>query len=95
MGIFSSSSFETRLSKEAMIEKLKYSFPDFRWHGGDSDAQGPYISGTAQNSIRVQIWLGETPYDATVSIRPESVDAAQRDVFMSRFEEVLQTFSDA
>ena len=50
--------------------------PAFRWRQGDSDAQGPYVSGSRPDGVHIKFWWGEQPHDLTVSFRSSAADAA-------------------
>ena len=43
--------------------------PDYSWKSGDSDAQGPYLSGKNKDSVKIKIWLGEAPYEMSISFQ--------------------------
>jgi len=43
--------------------------PMFRWRRGDSDAQGPYIKGQNDDSVMIELWLGENPIAMGISFR--------------------------
>ena|SRR6218665_702250 len=48
---------------------LEAALPDFAWRGGDSDAQGPYLSGYRPDGVDIQCWMGEAPAEMAVSFR--------------------------
>lgn len=58
-----------KLSKQQVLDIVSINLPDFKWRQGDSDAQGPYLSGLNSNEVRTQIWMGEYPMDMFVSFR--------------------------
>lgn len=96
MNKFFSFTFQTESTKSEILEALKKDLPAFKWRGGDSDAQGPYISGRDAEGAQIKIWLGEYPFDATVSFR-SSWDVPEKDFlkseFISGFKKILGKFS--
>ena len=62
---------------------FKEQLPGFAWRGGDSDAQGPYFSGSDGAGVRVKYWFGEQPCDLTLSFDP-AVDAEQRSALLDQ-----------
>ena len=60
--------------------------PDFKWHRGDSDAQGPYISGMNSDDVQIKLWLGESPMSIVVSFddvwRDESDREERKEIFI-------------
>ena len=46
---------------------LEAMLPDFAWRGGDSDVQGPYLSGRRPDDVHIQCWMGESPAEMAVS----------------------------
>lgn len=56
-------------SDVVVYEAARRAFPDFDWRRGDSDMQGPYVSGRNTDRVQIKIWLGEKPYSMTVSFQ--------------------------
>lgn len=48
---------------------LETTMTDFAWRGGDSDAQGPYLTGRRPDGVHIQCWMGEAPAEMAVSFR--------------------------
>jgi hypothetical protein len=67
------------LSKAQVYEKAVGALSEFAWRQGDSDAQGPYISGSNDQRIQVKLWLGEDPLALSVSFRRAWLDAPDRE----------------
>lgn len=65
-------------SKDVVLARAVRTLPDFTWHGGDSEAQGPYIVGKSKDQIVIKLWLGEEPAILTVSFRNASLNASDR-----------------
>ncbi len=57
----------TDLDRDRVLERASAALQGFKWRGGDSDMQGPYVTGTNARGVKVQIWLGEAPADVTLS----------------------------
>lgn len=70
---------ESNLTSPTVLELAMSTFPDFKWHSGDSDSQGPYVFGTSEEDVQIQIWLGEQPVEMSVSFRNVSSDVFQRE----------------
>lgn len=61
--------FIASITKEEMLQALRTQLPAFKWRGGDSDMQGPYISGINSDDVAIKIWLGEIPATLSLSFR--------------------------
>ena len=59
----------TSLPVERIYEIVAKQLPEFAWRQGDSDAQGPYISGTDSDAVQMKLWLGEDPMTISASFR--------------------------
>jgi hypothetical protein len=69
------------LNKKQVFDKAIETLSAFAWRQGDSDAQGPYVSGTSDDHVQVKLWLGEAPIAMSVSFRrawPEVPDREGR-----------------
>ncbi|MDD5336391.1 MAG: hypothetical protein PHS32_21845 [Rhodoferax sp.] len=55
------------LNAEQMLDQFSSKLLGFKWRQGDSDMQGPYISGMNNDGVQVMMWHGEQPNDLTVS----------------------------
>lgn len=55
------------LVKQYVLDIVTRNLPDFTWRQGDSDSQGPYISGTNRDDVQIKLWLGESPVSISVS----------------------------
>ncbi|HIV70678.1 MAG TPA: hypothetical protein H9903_07095 [Candidatus Aquabacterium excrementipullorum] len=64
------------LDQAGWRELLKASLPDFAWRGGDSDAQGPYLTGLRPDGVDIQCWMGEAPAEMAVSFRGANLSQA-------------------
>ena len=64
------------MEERAAIETIKTLLPHYQWRTGDSDAQGPYVSGLAPDGTNVKIWVGERPFEMSVSfsLMPKDVE---------------------
>jgi hypothetical protein len=69
----------SKLNAGQVFENVTRALPSFDWRRGDSDAQGPYISGTNDELIQVKLWLGEAPIQMSVSFRRAWPDATDRE----------------
>jgi len=76
---FISIELRTRLPQVEVHEKLSEALPAFSFRMGDSDANGPYISGIDGEQAQVKVWLGEDPAGLTVSFRGWRPGAPDRD----------------
>ncbi|MBB6249199.1 hypothetical protein [Rhodanobacter sp. A1T4] len=59
----------SELGQDAIFQILKEALPSFQWRQGDSDAQGPYVSGMHKDGVKIQAWLGEQPVAVSASFR--------------------------
>lgn len=55
------------LAKQQVLDIVIRKLPDFKWRQGESDAQGPYISGMNRDDVQIKLWLGESPVSISVS----------------------------
>ena len=55
------------LVKQQVLDIVIRNLPDFKWRQGDSDSQGPYISGMNRDDVQIKLWLGEAPVSMSVS----------------------------
>ena len=77
------------LAKKQVFDIVKRTLPDFQWRQGDSDAQGPYVSGSNDDHVQIQLWLGEDPVDMFVSFSRAWMDAGDREKKKSELIEVV------
>lgn len=77
------------LSKSRIFELVTRSFPGFRWRQGDSDSQGPYISGMDPDDLQIKLWLGESPIKISISFDDVWVDQPDRE---TRKAEMIENF---
>src|SRR5262249_8741019 len=59
----------SELDHDAIFHILREALPSFLWRHGNSDTQGPYVSGRHQDGIVIQAWLGEQPMAMSSSFR--------------------------
>ena len=74
------------MSKEEVFRLCEHSFPGLKWHMGESDMGGGYVTGI-QPGVRLQCWTGENPMSLSLSFMKEVAEedrehwvAAARDV---------------
>ena len=67
------------LDPPSIFERAKGALPDFNWRMGDSESQGPYITGTNSDLVQVKLWLGEKPIAGSVSFNGAMVNAQDRE----------------
>ncbi len=65
------------LEAEQIINCFTEKLPSFKWRQGDSDMQGPYVSGTNAGAVQLMMWLGEQPNDLTVSFAGATSSASE------------------
>lgn len=53
--------------------------PEFSWRRGDSDQLGPYLSGRNADHVQIKIWLGEKPFDMSISFRNAWLNIPERE----------------
>ena len=79
MSNFISLDIDSPLSPDAARDLIADRLPEFSWRRGDSDAQGPYLSGVSTAGVRIQCWVGENPMAMSISFRSASMDGAARE----------------
>ncbi len=67
------------LTKQQVFDIVIHILPDFKWRQGDSDAQGPYISGMNSDDVQIKLWLGDTPVGISVSFDDVWIGATDRE----------------
>ena len=77
------------LSKKQVFDTMVHTLPAFMWRQGDSDEQGPYISGADGNSIQIKLWLGEAQIGMSISFRRAWMDVGDREKSKSELVEVI------
>ena len=68
---------ESGISKQELLTHVLDTLPEYQWRSGDSDAIGPYVSGTNKENANIKFWLGENPIEVAVSFssyRENSLD---------------------
>lgn len=80
MNDFISIDIESRLSDGDVFAIFSESLPSFTWRRGDSDAQGPYVSGVDSHGVKIQCWTGESPMAMSVSFRAAKVGDEAREL---------------
>lgn len=58
---------KSSLNAEQILGQFSSKLLGFKWRQGDSDMQGPYISGVNNDGVQLMMWHGEQPNDLTVS----------------------------
>lgn len=79
---------ETSLNAAQGLNYFREALPRFKWRQGDSDMQGPYISGTNDKAVQLMLWLGEKPCDFTISFAGATSSATENRVLVNQ---ILQT----
>lgn len=72
------------LEASALLDRLDDALPNFKWRQGDSDMQGPYVSGVNEDSVQMMWWLGEQPIDVTVSFVQATSSVSSNKALMDR-----------
>ncbi|MFY9479399.1 MAG: hypothetical protein WAQ08_17285 [Aquabacterium sp.] len=75
------------LDQAGWRELLKAALPDFAWRGGDSDAQGPYLTGRRPDGVHIQCWMGEAPAAMAVSFRGAKLSQAAMSSLITTLEQ--------
>ncbi|KPA13232.1 hypothetical protein MHK_006538 [Candidatus Magnetomorum sp. HK-1] len=78
------------LNKEQIFAEVVGFLPNFKWRQGDSDSQGPYISGMDDDDIQIKLWLGEEPVEMTISFDDVWLDTSDRDKRKVHFIELIE-----
>lgn len=86
---FISFRIRSKLSATAVRGHLSDELPGFKWRQGDSDMQGPYISGTNNDGVRLMMWQGEQPNDLTVSFAGATSSAEENSALIDRLRDRL------
>ena len=79
------------LSENQVFEHAVRALPKFKWRRGDSDAQGPYISGMNDEFIQIKLWLGEDPIEMSVSFDGAWANAPDRENRKQQLLDVITT----
>lgn len=67
---------QSDLDQAGWRQLLETALPDFAWRGGDSDAQGPYLSGVRTDGVDIQCWTGYAPAEMAVSFHGANLSQA-------------------
>jgi hypothetical protein len=51
--------FRSNLKPEQMLSRLRQRFPEAKWHGSDTDSQGPSLSSLAKDKPQLKIFFDE------------------------------------
>jgi len=90
---FISLDFDSSMAPGDVMALAEHALPDFAWRSGDSDMQGPYVSGMNASDVQIKIWLGEQPFQMSVSFRAlhAAADAREKikEELMERINKVL------
>ncbi|MGO4502934.1 MULTISPECIES: hypothetical protein [unclassified Dyella] len=89
MNDFISIDIESGLSDGDVFAIFSEALPGFTWRRGDSDAQGPYVSGIDSQGVKIQCWTGESPMAMSVSFRAAKVDDEARELLANTVLEEL------
>lgn len=57
---------DSNVNDDFAYKCVRRALPEFSWRRGDSDQQGPYLSGGNADHVDIQIWLGEKPFAMSV-----------------------------
>lgn len=70
---------DSNISDDLAYEYARRALPEFNWRRGDSDMQGPYLSGGNADHAQIKIWLGEKPFEMSVSFRNAWLNVPERE----------------
>ena len=84
----------TDLNSQQAADRLAVALPAFAWRLGDSDAQGPYVSGTDAAGVQVMMWLGEQPADLTVSFAGSNAPAPIRALLVNAVQDFARSVGE-
>lgn len=76
-----------------IYEHVTHTLPEFQWRRGNSDMQGPYISGVNADKVHIKLWLGETPVAMSISFASVLGDDMKREQMkIALIEDIKQKF---
>lgn len=84
---------ESDIEATSMFDIFKQLLPEYDWRSGDSDMQGPYLSGKNIDDVRIKIWLGEKPFEMSISFQNSWLNNQDRDNNMENaLSRIIQDF---
>jgi hypothetical protein len=90
--------FKSSLKPEQMLTRLKRQFPEARWHGSDTDSQGPSLSSLTKDKPQLKIFFEEQKNRFCMNFSPLGLDDSELENYKSQFvafvqEQVLPSLS--
>lgn len=77
------------ISDDEIFHHFSHTLPKFKWRRGDSDMQGPYLSGVSPDYVDIQVWLGEKPITVFISFTGAWPNDPDRDMRKQQFFEFV------
>ncbi len=81
----------SNLSEDQVYEQVCQTLPTFAWRRGNSDAQGFYITGTSNESVRIKLWLDEEPIAMSISFRNAWLETPDRELRKEQLFNLVKT----
>ena len=82
--------FKSNLNPEQMLARLRQKFPEARWHGSDTETQGPSLSSLTKDKPQLKIFFEEGRNRFCVNFSPLGLDGSELENYKNQFVTYVQ-----
>jgi|ERR1035441_958449 hypothetical protein len=82
--------FKSNLNPDQMLARLRQEFPEARWHGSDTDTQGPSLSSLTKGKPQLKIFFEEGKSRFCVNFSPLGLHGSELDNYKDQFVTYVQ-----
>jgi hypothetical protein len=77
--------FNSGLKPEEMLQRLQKEFPEARWHGSDTDTQGPTLSSLAKGKPQLKVYFEDDKDTFCINFGSLSLAASELESYKANF----------
>jgi hypothetical protein len=82
--------FKSHLKPQEMLSRLNQKFPEEKWHGSDTDTQGPSLSALLKDKPHLQIFLEQGENRFCIDFSLLGLTGSELENYKSRFMAYIQ-----
>jgi hypothetical protein len=77
--------FKSSLKPDEMLMRLRQKFPEEKWHGSDTETQGPSLSSLTKNKPQLKIFFEGGKNRFCMNFSPLGLDGSELENYKSEF----------
>jgi hypothetical protein len=77
--------FESSLGPEEMLTRLREKYPEARWHGSDTDTQGPSLSSLTKGKPQLKVFFEDGKNRFCMNFSPLGLNSSELEEYKARF----------